>query len=87
LPHVSNISFLGLKAERLIALLNSEIAFSVGSACTAASQQPSHVLEAMGMDKKVIDGSVRLSLGRFTTEEEIDRTLLAFQAAIIDLKK
>lgn len=87
LPHVSNISFTGLKAERLIALLNSEIAFSVGSACTAAAQQPSHVLEAMGLDKTVIEGSVRLSLGRYTTDEEIDRTLQAFDTALSALKK
>jgi cysteine desulfurase len=71
LSHVSNISFKGIRAERLVSVLNSEIAFSVGSACTSASKEPSHVLLAMGLSDDEIKGSIRLSLGRFTTEEEI----------------
>lgn len=86
LPHVSNFSFTNIKAERLIRLLNSKIAFSVGSACTSASQQPSHVLEAMGLDEKRIAGSVRLSLGRFTTDEEIEMAVSEMRKAIFSLQ-
>ncbi len=86
LPHVSNFSFTNIKAERLISLLNSKIAFSVGSACTSASQQPSHVLEAMGLDEKRIAGSVRLSLGRFTTDEEIEMAVSEMRKAIFSLQ-
>jgi cysteine desulfurase len=82
LSHVANLSFIGYKAERLISLLNNKIAFSVGSACTSASQGPSHVLEAMGLDQKVIDGAIRLSLGRPVTEADIENTITCFAAAL-----
>lgn len=75
LSHVSNMSFEGIKAERLVAALNSRIAFSVGSACTSAEKAPSHVLEAMGLSSARLDGAVRWSLGRFTTEAEIDSAI------------
>lgn len=71
MAHVCNVSFGKVKAERLVAALNSRIAFSVGSACTSASKEPSHVLEAMGLDEEQIKGAVRLSLGRFTTSQEV----------------
>jgi cysteine desulfurase len=82
MAHVSNISFEKVKAERLVSLLNSEIAFSVGSACTSASQEPSHVLQAMGFDEERIKGSVRLSLGRYTTKAEVDFAVAKFTEAI-----
>jgi cysteine desulfurase len=82
MAHVSNISFEKIKAERLVSLLNSEIAFSVGSACTSASQEPSHVLQAMGFDEERIKGSVRLSLGRYTTKAEVDFAIAKFTEAI-----
>ena len=72
LPHVSNLSFKGIAAERLISGLNSEIAFSVGSACNSANREPSHVLKAMGLDEAKLAGAARFSLGRFTTDEEIE---------------
>ncbi len=75
MPHVTNLSFRGVKAERLISALNSELAFSVGSACTSASKAPSHVLEAMGLDQADLDGAIRFSLGRFTTAEEIEQAI------------
>lgn len=82
MAHVSNISFEKVKAERLVSLLNSEIAFSVGSACTSASRQPSHVLQAMGFDEERIKGSVRLSLGKYTTKAEVDFAVAKFTEAI-----
>lgn len=86
MPHVSNLSFRGIKAERMISALNSELAFSVGSACTSASKAPSHVLEAMGLDQASLDGAIRFSLGRFTTAEEIAQTINLVRAQLDRLK-
>lgn len=82
IAHVSNLSFAGIKAERLIAALNSQVAFSVGSACTSASKEPSHVLEAMGLSEGRIQGAIRLSLGRFTTKMEIDQAIALIAKAV-----
>jgi cysteine desulfurase len=86
MPHVSNISFKKVKAERLISVLNSEIAFSVGSACTSASQAPSHVLEAMGLAADELSGAIRFSLGRFSTETEIDEAIMLIRTQVERLK-
>lgn len=86
LPHVSNLSFKNLKAERLVATLNGQIAFSVGSACTSAEKAPSHVLEAMGLDEEQLYSSIRLSMGRFTTEEEIGIAIATITKAIRELQ-
>lgn len=66
-----NVSFAGLDAEALMKAM-PEVAASTASACTSAALQPSYVLGAMGRDDERIRGSVRFSLGRFTTSEEID---------------
>ncbi len=72
LAGTSNMSFRGIDAEELIQNLPG-LAISTASACTSAAMQPSYVLGAMGLDKQSIDGSLRLSLGRFTTIEEIQQ--------------
>lgn len=82
LYHVSNISFKGTKAERLLGKVNHELCFSLGSACTAAQQAPSHVLQAMFNDKERLDGSVRFSLGKYTTADEIDQTINILKKAL-----
>lgn len=87
LPNVLNIAFEGIKAERLISILNSDIAFSVGSACTAAQQKASHVLTAMGLPKGVVEGSVRLSFGRYNTTEEVRFAVEKIKSAVKQLKK
>jgi len=71
LPNVSNVSFRGIKADELIAKL-PDIAVSTGSACTSAIPEPSHVLKAMGIPDEMAYASIRFSLGKFTTEKEID---------------
>ncbi|UCD76918.1 MAG: IscS subfamily cysteine desulfurase [Phycisphaerales bacterium] len=71
LPHVTNISFGFVEGESLIMGIN-EIACSSGSACTSASLEPSYVLKALGVNDELAHSSLRLSLGRWTTEEEID---------------
>ena len=72
LPHVTNLSFKGINANRMITALNKSIAVSSGSACTSALIEPSYVLKAMGFDDATANASLRFGLGRFTTGEEID---------------
>jgi cysteine desulfurase len=75
MPHVSNIAFEFTKSETLIKSFNRTIAVSSGSACSSATLEPSHVLLAMGLDKDLADASVRFSLGRLTTKEQMDTTI------------
>ncbi len=75
LPQVSNLSFRHVDSEGLLMTFNQNIAVATGSACTSASLDPSHVLTAMGLVDDLAKSSIRFSLGRFTTEEEIDFTI------------
>jgi len=71
-----NLSVLGVEGEALLLNLDLKgIAASSGSACTSGSTEPSHVLLALGLTPREADGSIRLSLGKWTTEEEIDYVL------------
>ena len=73
---ILNISILGIEGEGLLNMLDMhDICISVGSACNSKSQDRSHVLLAMGLDEEYIDSSVRISIGRYNTEEDI-RTLV-----------
>jgi len=87
LPHVTNISFKHVESEGLLMSLNKEIALSSGSACSSASIEPSHVLKALGLSDDLAHSSLRFSLGRFTTEEEIDHTIKAINNAVIKLRE
>lgn len=71
LPNTLNVSFPGIGAGDLLAAL-PEVAAAAGSACTSASAEPSHVLRAMGLGEDLVLSSVRFSLGRFTTPEEVE---------------
>jgi cysteine desulfurase len=73
LPNTSNISFKYLEGESVLVLLDQQgICASTGSACTAGSSEPSHVLRAMGVAAEWLQGAVRFSLSRLTTEKEVD---------------
>ena len=76
LVHTSNLSFDGIEGQTLVAALDLEgIAVSGGSACHVGSLQPSHVLRAMGLSREQMEGSIRFSLGRLTSDKDIDRVL------------
>ncbi|MBK7409217.1 MAG: IscS subfamily cysteine desulfurase [Saprospirales bacterium] len=75
MPHVTNISFKHVEGEGLMMTFNQHIAVSSGSACTSASLEPSYVLIALGLGDDLAHSSIRFSLGRFTTEEDIDYTI------------
>jgi len=70
-PNILNVSFAGIEGESLIMALK-DLAVSSGSACTSASLEPSYVLRALGINEELAHASLRFSLGRWTTEEEVD---------------
>lgn len=74
IPETTNISFLQPDSNQLLAAFKSDLAVSAGSACTSASNEPSYVLEAMGLGLPRAKSAIRFGLGRFTTEAEIDFT-------------
>ena len=82
MPHVTNISFKHVEGEGLMMTFNQNIAVSSGSACTSASLEPSYVLIALGLGDDLAHSSIRFSLGRFTTEEEIDYAIEAVSKGV-----
>ena len=87
LPHVSNLSFASTESEGLMMRISKNIAVSSGSACTSASMEPSYVLKAMGLDDALAHAALRFSLGRFTTEADIDFAILQVSDAVRTIRK
>jgi len=88
LPNTLNISFEGVEGESILLLLNKEgIGASSGSACASGSLDPSHVLRAMDVPFTAIHGSIRLSLSRYTIDEDIDAIIEKLPAIIHELRK
>lgn len=85
LPNLTNISFEGLDGEILLDSFR-DIAVSSGSACTSASIEPSHVLKAIGVADILAHASIRFSLGKYTTEEEIDFTIKYVKEVVESLR-
>ncbi len=82
MPHVTNISFKHVEGEGLMMTFNQNIAVSSGSACTSASLEPSYVLVALGLGDDLAHSSIRFSLGRFTTDEDVDDALELVTAGV-----
>ena len=82
MPHVTNMSFKHVEGEGLMMTFNQEIGLSSGSACTSASLEPSYVLVAMGLGDDLAHSSLRFSLGRFTTDDDIDYTIEAIKKGV-----
>lgn len=87
LPDIASFVFKGVEGEAILLRLDAEgIAVSSGSACTSGDLKPSHVLLAMGVSQEEAHGSIRFSLGRNTTEEEINYVLDVLPRVIGDLR-
>ncbi len=86
LPGNLNISFAFVEGESLLMGLNDTVALSSGSACTSASLEPSYVLKALGVGDELAHSSLRFGLGRFTTEEDIDRVITKVIAVVERLR-
>lgn len=86
LPHVMNISFKYVEGTTLLMGFNKTIALSSGSACTAASMEPSYVLKALGIGDDLAHASLRFALGRFTTDEQIDYAIRTVTSTVQQLR-
>ena len=87
-PNVSNLSFDGIDGESLLIALDLKgIAVSTGSACASGSLEPSHVLQALGLSRAQVRGSLRFSLGAFTTREEIDYAVAVLAETVSRLRE
>jgi cysteine desulfurase len=88
LPNTLNISVHFIEGEGILYQLNAHgICASSGSACTSGSLEPSHVLRAMQVPFTAIHGSVRLSLGRYNTDEDVDHVLEVFPRVVASLRR
>ena len=88
LPNNCHFSFAGIESEALLLRLDlAGISASGGSACTSGSMEPSHVLQAIGLDDEKLQGSIRLTLGRETTREEIEKTAQILPQIVEDLRR
>jgi cysteine desulfurase len=83
--NTTNITFQGIRSETLIKKIPN-IAVAMGSACTSAIAEPSHVLKAMGLPDKDTYSSIRFSIGKYTSEEEINETIELLSAAVKELR-
>jgi len=88
LPNTANIAFEYIEGEAILLLLNKAgIAASSGSACTSGSLEPSHVMRAMGIPYTAAHGTVRFSLSRYNTMEEVERVIEAVPPIMAQLRK
>jgi cysteine desulfurase len=85
-PHILSVSFAGIEGESLRLAL-ADIAVSAGSACTSRSPEPSHVLRSLGLSDALAESTLRFGVGRFTSEDEVDRAVARVRAAVGGLRE
>ena len=87
-PNTLNVTFEGIKGESLVMALDLEgVACSTGSACASGSIEPSHVLSALGLSSEEARSSIRLSLGRYNTDADVDAALEVIPRVVARLRK
>jgi len=87
-PNTSSLSFQGIDGESIVLGLDLRgICASTGSACSTGEPEPSHVLLAMGLSRREAQGSIRLSLGRATHDEDVDATVVALAETVQQLRR
>jgi cysteine desulfurase len=86
LPNTSSVAFPGVDANALLARLADEVAASAGAACHTGATRPSHVLTAMGVDAATAASTLRFSVGRFTTERDVEEGARRILAAARDFR-
>jgi len=86
IPNLINISFKYVEGGALITGLNKTIALSTGSACSSASMEPSYVLKALGLEDDLALSSLRFSLGKYSTEEEVDYVIGKVKEVVGELR-
>ncbi len=87
LPNTLSLSFKGVEANRILEEIGLEVAASAGAACHSDTVEISHVLEAMGVPLEWAKGTLRFSVGRMTTAEEIDKAIEIVTRAVKKLRK
>lgn len=87
LAHVTNVSFFNTDGKRLLKSLNKFVAVSSGSACSSRSLDTSHVLKAMGIDSETAQSTIRFSIGKYTTENDIDFTISKLDEILKSLRR
>ena len=86
IPNVTNMSFKYVEGGALMSGLNKTIALSTGSACSSASMEPSYVLKALGLEDDLALSSLRFSLGKYSTEEEVDYVIGRVKEVVGELR-
>jgi cysteine desulfurase len=82
-----HISIPGVPNSAVIARVRHQLAISTGSACSSGVEAPSHVLQALSLPEEIVDGSLRIGLGKFTTEEELSAAAEILTEAVIDVQQ
>ena len=82
-----HISIPDILNSAVIARVRSQLAISTGSACSSGVETPSHVLQALNLPSEVIEGALRIGLGKFTTDEEIDRAAKILSTVISKIRQ
>lgn len=85
-PGIVNLSFAGVEGESLLLSLR-DIAVSSGSACTSATMEPSYVLRGIGLPDALAQSALRISMGRFSTQQDIDQAVHSLRQALLGLRR